>query len=201
MKDIDDLIVEVKQITGQHGAENAIKSAISSSLAALHSQGYLSPDMQSNIITFDKNYRQASIGLSFANFGKLRRIKEVRHCTGGNPLGLPLGTAFNRNKTSALAYSNSVAGDHFYIENNNLVCVSSCPIRQVYVSWYAYPEVADVTQDWIWQRYPDLVKAKVMAKVYSSFGNQAAAASENTDLIPLLKAFVADNQDTDAENN
>jgi hypothetical protein len=201
MKDIDDLIVEIKQITGQHGAENAIKSAISTSLAALHSQGYMAPDMQSSIISFDRNYRQASIALSFANFGKLRRIKEVRHCTPGNPLGLPLGTAFNRNKTSALAYSNSIAGDHFYIENNNLVCVSANPIGQVYVSWYAYPQIADVTQDWIWQRYPDLVKSKVLAKVFGSYGNQAGAAAENADLLPLLKAFIVDNQDTDAENN
>jgi hypothetical protein len=74
------------------------------------------------------------------------------------------------------------------------------PTAQVFISWYTYPELQDPAQDWIFQRYYELVKLKVAEYHENTYGDSSRAKAYVQPAAMLLNAFLADNGDTDAES-
>ena len=123
----------------------------------------------------------------------------MRHCA-DSPTGLPLGPRIPPADFDKIVYQATNPGDHYLLENGFLNVRVNHPVSQVYASWFVFPDNADVTQDWIYQRYFELVKLRLALFIESTYGDQAKMQGLQAQIVPLQSALISDNADPSAES-
>lgn len=196
---VEDVVQDVLGLTGRYGEIDRVRSSIRSVIASLHSRTYFIPDLRSGVVAFDKPYRTLKVRLTPDKFGQLRKLKQVRHCA-ESPTGLPLGARIPKANFDDLVYQTVTPGDYYSIENSILHIRSVRPVTRIWISWYAYPTVTDPAEDWIFQRYPELIKLMMAGYLEGTFGAGDKKQGYEQLASPMLNALMADNADSDAES-
>ena len=119
MEDIETLITDVAGMTGRHGDKERMRKSIKTVLAGLHASSYFTPNLRSGVIRFNQPYRVAKIAMTPAQFGHLRKLKQVRHCA-DSATGLPLGKRIPLANFDQIVYQATDPGDHYLLENGYL---------------------------------------------------------------------------------
>ena len=197
---VDSFVNSIMELTGRWGDAEKIRSSIKTVLASLHAQNYLLPDLRSGVVDFGASYRICKVSLDPRNFGHLRKIKQVRHCAEYGDSGLPLGTRIPPADFDSIVTQSVAPGDYYSVENRIMTIRSTRPINRVWVSWYTFPTVSDPLEDWIFQRYEELVKLRTAAWLESTYGASDRVSAHTSLAGPLLSALLSDNADSNAES-
>jgi hypothetical protein len=196
---IEGLIDEVIAETGRHGERETLARQLPTIIRSLHYRAYFKPDLRSGVVNFGKPYRIAQVPLTLQNFGLYRRIKQIRHCS-PTTSGLPLGHEIvNRDMDMAVTEEAMRPVDHYVIMNNAINLRLLVPVSQVWVQYFALSGRNDWENDWIFQRYYELVKWSCIKFIAGSSGDTAKVNVAQAEIVPLLLAFIADNEDRNAE--
>lgn len=83
--------------------------------------------------------------------------------------------------------------DIAYIAGPTIVVRAACAYTHLFMQYFQTPDVQDVlTQTWIMEQFPDLIKTGVRARYYQAFNNPQAAGEAQlfqSDLLDLVAAF------------
>ena len=83
--------------------------------------------------------------------------------------------------------------DIAYIAGPTIVVRAACAYTNLFMQYFQTPDVQDVlTQTWIMEQFPDLIKTGVRARYYQAFTNPQAAGEAQlfqSDLLDLVASF------------
>lgn len=109
------------------------------------------------------------------------------------PTANPEGGFSLRHPADIMTQGGNQMVDIAYIAGPTLVVRSSVGYTHLFLQYFQTPDVQDVlTQTWIMEQFPDLIKSGVRARYYQAFNNPQAAAEAQLfqdDLMDLVAAF------------